>query len=167
MPTLAEITRCKAMKTPNLTQFCIANGFTTPGNVLDHGTLSPSGKTSRRSQKAADQRYLDRLESAKAGERAYQTAIDDGEITDPTGKFTPTPFNNLPDVAALRKEREALMTTEEFLIKFGTSAKTGKVRPSYLKKIATCRCMASRINQLIDMKRTIRKLTGGSSPEIS
>ena len=119
----------------NFTQFAGQRGYVDDYSVLDHNDLSPSGHVSKRGRKAAQQRQQDRAMSNVAGKVAYQAAIDAGDVTDPSGKYIPTPKDQTPEAKAAKSRIVQLQSRIAFLQTVGLSRKTGKLRPSYKREI--------------------------------
>ena len=119
----------------NFTQFAGQHGYVDDYSVLDHNDLSPSGHVSKRGRKAAQDRQQGRAMSNIAGHVAYQAAVDAGDVTDPSGKYIPTPKDQTPEAKAARSRIVQLQSRVAFLETVGLSSKTGKLRPSYKREI--------------------------------
>jgi len=125
-------------KEQNFTQFAKENGYPSDDEVLDHGTLSPSGKSSKRAKKAAQERHLERLEQNKKAHREYEEAIRSGQVIDPTGEITKEKIEQreLSQADADTRNRiEEINARIDLLQRTGLSTKTGKMRPKYQKEI--------------------------------
>ena len=123
------------METMNFTQFCDKNGFPSDYDMQDHADLSPSGKASKASRKAAEQRLAARISENGTAHRFYQKAIDRGEVVDPSGEYTPTPKDKTPAVIFAKSRIAQLESRIQILSKVGVSLKTQKIRPTYQKEM--------------------------------
>lgn len=120
----------------NFTQFASSIGKPSDFDVLDHGDLSPSGKVSKRSRKAAQARQAERLKQNNEAHDAYREAILAGDIIDPSGKFTKEDFERRIREAAERK-REGRRAQIRSQIQFTRDLGQGKrgLKPTARKTI--------------------------------
>lgn len=155
------------VKEQNFTQFAKENGYPADGDVLDHSTLSPSGKSSKRAKKAAQERHLERLEQNKKAHREYEESIRTGQIVDPTGEVTKEKIEQreLSQANARTRARIAQINARiDLLQRTGLSTKTGKMRPKYQKEIDR---LLQEKTDLIAPEEPVNKKTVSASDKIN
>lgn len=125
------------MKSLNFTQFCGTVGMCCDWDVLDHGTLSPSGHCSARAKRQQEKAMLERIESNKQAHILYDAAILSGDIIDPYGKVTRSSL--LAEIERQQqtkvKGRLAQINTQIRMLESVGIGKRGTIRPSYQKQI--------------------------------
>ena len=120
----------------NFTQYCGKYGFTDDYSRLDHGDLSPSGRRTKRGEKARLQRMRSRFDSNTEGHNAYISAILSGDVIDPSGETTKEKLDiaNAGQKAKAAAERISQITSQ---IQFLSDVGRGKrgIKPKYQKLI--------------------------------
>ena len=140
VPELPLERAAKKVEELNFTQFATKHGYPSDYDITDHSMLSPSGKVSARTKKAAMSQLEGRIAANKKAHREYEEAILAGVIIDPSGKVTK---ENLQRSIEEKKQRDVkgrlaqIETQIRFLSDVGKS-KRG-IRPSYQKQIDALR----------------------------
>lgn len=127
------------MQTLNFTQFCDSVDMCCDYDVLDHGTLSPSGHCSKRARIQQEKAMLQRIASNKEAHILYDAAILSAKVIDPSGKVTRMGLIAEQDRAGKDKIRGriAQIDTQVRLLKSVGIGKKGTIRPSYQRQIDT------------------------------
>jgi hypothetical protein len=122
----------------NFTQFAIKYGYVSDYDILDHGSLSPSGHTSKKQREARINRHKDRLESNKKGHEAFQQAITEGRIIDIDGKITQESIQRAAEAAkqSIINSRMAQIESRVQMLETIGKGKRGTLKPSISREIA-------------------------------
>lgn len=129
------------MESLNFTQFCESVGLCCDWDILDHGTLSPSGHCSRRAKQQQEKAMLQRIASNKEAHILYDAAILSASLVDPSGKVTRMGLIGEEQTRQQAKttSRIAQIDTQIRMLESVGIGKKGTIRPSYQKQIDTCR----------------------------
>lgn len=129
------------MKMLNFTQFCASVNMCCDYDILDHGTLSPSGHCSARAKRQQQAAMLERIESNKQAHTLYDAAILSDDLIDPSGKVTKAGL-----VVEIKRQQQAKIegrlaqiNTQIRMLESVGIGKKGTIRPSYKKQIEACK----------------------------